>query len=325
MSSVANPTGGTAVAPVQRAVGLALIWRSLRKQPTAIFGMIVAGLMVLFAALAPVLEPYDPIKSMLDQDVVDQYGRPPYAPMVLKGVYEKWAPEKAKRLKWVPGHLLGTDRLGRDVLSRIIRGARISLVIGVLATTLSSAIGLVVGSLSGYFGGKIDAVLMRVADVILAFPFLILLSAIMAIVRKPSLTIVFVVLGTVGWAGISRLVRAQVLTTKERDFVAASRALGAGHGRVLFLHVLPNCISPVVIWFTMGIASAIMAEASLSFLGLGAEEGIPSWGRMIADGQDALTTAWWLSVFPGIVLAFVVLGFNLLGDALQDALNPRLK
>ncbi len=298
-------------------VGLRLVWRKISRRPTAVFGMVVAVAMVFAACFAEFIEPYDPLVPQLRERL-----HPPY---ILKPVYDQFSPETSKLMNWDSRYWFGTDRLGRDILSRIIRGARISLIIGVLATTLASFIGLLVGALSGYFGGRTDTLLMRLADIILAFPYIILLSAIMAIVRKPELWVIFMVLGVVGWAGISRLVRAQVLVTKEMDYVAASRALGAGHARVLFLHVLPNCISPVVIWFTMGIASAIMAESSLSFLGLGVEQGTPSWGAMIADGFQDFTTAWWQTFFPGVALALAVLGFNLLGDALQDAINPRLK
>ncbi|MFH0794663.1 MAG: ABC transporter permease [bacterium] len=274
------------------------ILRRLGRDPTAMFGLALVVALVFVGVCAPLLAPQLP----MEQSLRDSLG----APMA-------------------KGHLLGTDQLGRDLLSRIIYGTRISLTLGVLVCTGATFIGVILGSFAGYFGRWADIVIMRAADIILAFPFLILAIAILAIFEEPSLKLVFVVVGVVSWAPIARLVRAQILVAKELDYVNAAVALGAGTPRVLFLHVLPNCIAPVIIWFTMGIAGAIMAEASLSFLGMGAEPGVPSWGSMINEGFSYMRREWWLTVFPGVALALTVLGFNLLGDGLQDAMNPRLK
>jgi len=274
------------------------VLRRLGRDPTAMFGLVLVIALVFVGLFAPLLAPTGP----MEQSLRDSLG----APMA-------------------GGHLLGTDQLGRDLLSRIIYGTRISLTLGVLVCTVASLIGVILGSLAGYYGRWMDVVIMRAADIILAFPFLILAVAILAIFEEPSLKLVFVVLGVVSWAPIARLVRAQILVAKELDYVNAAVVLGAGAPRVLFFHVLPNCIAPVIIWFTLGIAGAIMAEASLSFLGLGAEPGVPSWGSMINEGFSYMRHQWWLTVFPGVALALTVLGFNLLGDGLQDAMNPRLK
>jgi peptide/nickel transport system permease protein len=298
--------------PVGSRSALQMLVRNMSRDKNTIFGGVLVVVVVFLAIAGPWIAPLPP----LDQNL--RYARKAPGTQATIDVVNDGITSKRQVT-----FLLGTDHLGRDILSRVVAGARISLLVGVFATTLASLIGLILGSISGYFGGIWDTLIMRFADIILSFPFLILAIAVLAIVKEPSLFAVFLVLGCVGWAGISRLVRAQVLVTKELDFVKAARSLGASHRRILFRHVLPNCIAPVVIWFTMGIAGSIMAEASLSFLGLGAPPGTPSWGSMISDGQKYLRSCWWMAVFPGIMLALTVLGFNLLGDSLQDALDPR--
>jgi ABC-type dipeptide/oligopeptide/nickel transport system permease subunit len=221
-------------------------------------------------------------------------------------------------------HWLGTDAQGRDVWSRLVYGARVSLLVGLASQGIALSIGVVLGLVAGYRGKWTDEVVMRLADVTLAFPTLLLLIA-MAAAFEPSLTVVCVVIGVVGWAGMARLVRGQVLVVRELEYVQAMRALGAADLRILFRHVLPNVVAPVVIAGTLGIAGAIMAEAALSFLGLGVQPPTPSWGAMIADGRDLsqLRNAPWTSLAPGLAIGLAVLGFNLLGDALRDALDPR--
>jgi ABC-type dipeptide/oligopeptide/nickel transport system permease subunit len=221
-------------------------------------------------------------------------------------------------------HWLGTDAQGRDVWSRLLYGTRVSLLVGIASQGLALSIGMVLGLMAGYRGRWTDEVIMRLADVTLAFPSLLLLIA-MAAAFEPSLTVVCVVIGVVGWAGMARLVRGQVLVVRELEYVQAMRALGARDGRIVWRHVLPNVIAPVVIAATLGIAGAIMAEAALSFLGLGVQPPTPSWGAMIADGRDLaqLRGAPWTSLAPGLAIGTAVLGFNLLGDALRDALDPR--
>lgn len=268
----------------------------LRADRRAWFGVGVVSLFVLTAIFAPVLASFDPIHIDLNATL------------------------RSPSLT----HWLGTDAQGRDVWARLIYGTRVSLLVGLASQGLSLSLGIVLGLLSGYRGRWTDDFIMRLADVTLAFPSLLLLIA-MAAAFEPSLTVVCVVIGVVGWAGMARLVRGQVLVVRELEYVQAMRALGARDRRILTRHVLPNIIAPVVIAATLGIAGAIMAEAALSFLGLGVQPPTPSWGSMIADGRDLsqLRNAPWTSLSPGLAIGFAVLGFNLLGDALRDALDPR--
>jgi len=258
-------------------------------------GVGLVGLVVLAALLAPWLAPFDPTTG----DLRNAY---------LLG----------------PGgrYLLGTDAQGRDVLSRVLYGARLSLSVGLISQAVAAALGVSLGLLSGYYGRWVDAVVMRLADVTLAFPTLLLLIAVAAAV-SPSLPMVFVVIGAVGWAGMARLVRSQVLVLKGSDYVLAARALGAPDQRVLLRHLLPNVRNQVIIAATLGIAGAIMAEAALSFVGLGAQPPTPSWGAMVADGRDLLRVAPWVSFAPGLAIGLAVLGFNLVGDGLREAFDPR--
>jgi ABC-type dipeptide/oligopeptide/nickel transport system permease subunit len=221
-------------------------------------------------------------------------------------------------------HWLGTDIQGRDIWSRMVYGARVSLTVGLISQSIALVLGVTMGLLAGFYGRWVDEIVMRLADVTLAFPTLLLLIAMVAALQ-PSETVVFATIGFVGWAGMARIVRGQVLVVRQLEYVQAIRALGAGDMRIMLQHVLPNVIAPVVIAATLGVAGAIMAEAALSFLGLGVPPPAPSWGSMIADGRDLdqLRRAPWTSVFPGMAIGAAVLGFNLLGDALRDALDPR--
>ena len=268
----------------------------LRRDARAWFGISVIVLLVLLAILAPLVAHQDPLRI----DLVHQLQGP------------SWK------------HWLGTDIQGRDVWARLVYGARISLSAGIVSQAIALTLGLTLGLAAGYYGHWVDELVMRLADVTLAFPTLLLLIA-MAAALQPSIGVVFVTIGIVGWAGMARLVRGQVLVVRQLEFVQASRALGSRDVRVVVKHVLPNVVAPVLIAATLGIAAAIMAEASLSFLGLGVQPPTPSWGSMIADGRDLnqLRNAPWTSLSPGLAIGAAVLGFNLLGDALRDALDPR--
>jgi ABC-type dipeptide/oligopeptide/nickel transport system permease subunit len=272
------------------------LWNALRHRRLAMAGGLVILLLVVVGIAGPWIAPYDP----LDQDLSKSLQSP------------SWA------------HWFGTDSFGRDILSRVLYGARISLLVGIVSQGIAFSLGVAMGLVSGYYGGKIDALIMRLADVTLAFPTLLLLIAITA-AFQPGLTVVFVAIGVVGWAGLARLVRSQTLVVRELDYVQAARALGMNDLRLLTRHVLPNTLAPAIIAVTLGMAGAILLEAALSFIGLGAQPPTPSWGSMISDGRDFLRTAPWISVFPGLAIGLVVLGFNLFGDGLRDAMDPRLR
>lgn len=260
-------------------------------------GVVLVALVVSAAAFAPWLAPHDPRIGDL---------------------------QNAYLLKPGGRFLLGTDTQGRDVLSRVLYGARLSLLVGAVSQTVAVSLGVVLGLVAGYYQRWVDAAVMRLADITLAFPTLLLLIAVAAAVR-PSLPVIFVVIGVVGWAGMARIVRSQVLVLKTAEYVVAARALGARDRRVLWRHLLPNVRAQVIIAATLGVAGAIMAEAALSFVGLGAQPPTPSWGAMVADGRDLLRVAPWVSFAPGIAIGVAVLGFNLVGDALREAFDPKVR
>ncbi|MDY0268402.1 ABC transporter permease [Trichloromonas sp.] len=219
---------------------------------------------------------------------------------------------------------LGTDDLGRDVLARILYGARISLLVGFVAVGIASLIGIVLGALAGYYGRWVDGLLMRFVDIMLCFPTFFLILAVIAFL-EPSIWNIMIIIGLTGWMGVARLVRAEFLSLRERDFVLAARALGASDGRLIFRHILPNALSPVLVSATLGVAGAILTESALSFLGIGVQPPTPSWGNMLIAGKQTLGTAWWLSAFPGLAILITVLGYNLLGEGIRDALDPRIR
>jgi peptide/nickel transport system permease protein len=263
----------------------------------AAVGAVLLVAAVLMAVLAPWLAPHDPAAVSL----ADRLQSP-----------------------LTSSHLFGTDGLGQDVLSRVIFGARVSLLVGFCAVAISGLIGVTLGLLSGFFGGWIDAVVMRVAEVQLAFPTIILYVAVMAVLG-PGLEKLIAVIGVVGWVQYARVERAMTLSIREQEYVQAARALGASSPWIMLRHVLPNTIGPLTVVASFGLASTIVIEASLSFLGLGVPPSVPSWGSMLADGRDYLRAAWWVATFPGLALTLCVLAVNLLGDWLRDEFDPLLK
>jgi peptide/nickel transport system permease protein len=277
--------------------------RRLAARRTALFGLLVMVVVVLTALAAPWVSPFDPI----EQDLGDLRLKPPG--------YR----DAGGRL-----HLLGTDHLGRDLLARVIYGARPALLVGFAAVAISGLLGMAAGLLSGYSGGRLDDVLMRLADIQLAFPFILLAIAVIGVLG-PSLQTIIIVIGVSSWVVYARIVRGAVLTLREREFVQAALALGGGDGRVLLRHILPNAFTPWLVVATLDMARVIVIESALSFLGLGVQPPTPTWGGMLADGRVYISTAWWLATFPGLAILITVLGINLFGDGLRDTLDPRLK
>jgi len=275
--------------------------RRLARRRTALFGLVVVALVLVAALGAPWLVAWDPI----EQDITHRLAPP-------------GSQDPAGRV-----HVLGTDHLGRDILARIVFGARPALMVGFAAVAISGLLGMGVGLLSGYFGGRIDDVFMRLADIQLAFPFILLAIAVIGVLG-PSLPVIIVVIGVSSWVVYARVVRSSVLSLREREFVQAALALGSRDGRVLLRHILPNALTPWLVVATADMARVIVIESALSFLGLGVQPPTPTWGGMLADGRVYISTAWWLATFPGLAILFTVLGINLFGDGLRDTLDPRL-
>ncbi len=269
--------------------------RMLRTPPT-VLGLFIVGALLICAIGAPWIAPYSPIKGDLNNDFL----KPPSI-----------------------AHPLGTDDLGRDILSRIIYGAQISLKIALLSECLGLALGTLIGLFTGYYGGVLDAVIMRLVDIFMAFPLLIIAIALVAALG-PGETNIFIALSLVIWPFVARLVRSQVLSLRESEYVSAAKLIGVGDLGIMFRHILPNILTPLVVYGTLGIANVILQEAALSFLGLGsADRSTPSWGRMLNDSREYMRSVPWMPVFPGLVILLAVLGFNLLGDGLRDALDVR--
>jgi peptide/nickel transport system permease protein len=258
-------------------------------------GGIVVLLLLAISLLAPLLTPYEP-------DALDAYQ------VLLAPSGQHW---------------FGTDELGRDVFTRVLYGARISLKVGFVSVGIAVLIGTLVGLLAGYYGRWLDSLLMRLVDIMLCFPTFFLILAVIAML-EPSIWYIMAVIGLTSWMGVARLVRAEVLSLRERDFVTAARALGASDRRIIFRHVLPNALAPVLVAATLGVAGAILTESALSFLGIGVQPPTPSWGNILTSGKDYIEFAWWLSLFPGLAILVTVLAYNLLGEGLRDALDPRL-
>ncbi len=272
-----------------------VFWGRLRRNRLAVFGAVIVAGMFILALIAPLVA-RDPGAI----DIAHRLQSP------------SWA------------YPMGTDDLGRDVLARILYGARISLLVGFVAVGIASFIGVILGALAGYYGRWVDGVIMRFVDLMLCFPTFFLILAVIAFL-EPSIWNIMIIIGLTSWMGVARLVRAEFLSLRERDFVHAAKALGAADTRVIFRHVLPNALSPVLVSATLGVAGAILTESALSFLGIGVQPPTPSWGNMLIAGKQTLGTAWWLSAFPGLAILITVLGYNLLGEGIRDAFDPRLQ
>jgi peptide/nickel transport system permease protein len=271
--------------------------RRILRRPSSRVALFVLGVIVLVGLLAPLLAPYNPLAQ---PDIVGLKDLPPSF-----------------------AHPFGTDPYSRDVLSRVIYGARLSLMIGVLATIVSLTVGVAYGAISGYAGGLLDAVMMRVLDAFLSIPRLLLLIGALAVLPRLSIGALVVFLGLTGWFGLSRIVRGQVLALKHAEFVTAAQALGASRRRILWRHLLPNLVSPIVVASTLGVAHVIVLEAGLSYLGIGVPVPLASWGNIIYDGADQPATLWWMSLFPGLFMVLTVMTLNILGEALRDTYERR--
>ena len=272
-----------------------LFWKRFSRNKLALAGGIIVAFLFFVAILAPFVSPYDP-------NDIDR-----------------------KHILEPPGiqHPLGTDDLGRDVLSRMIWGSQISLSVGFVAVGISVVMGMIFGSLSGYYGGWMDRIIMRFIDIMLSVPTFFLILAVIAFIGS-SIWNIMIIIGITSWMGVARLVRAEFLSLKEREYVLAARAVGASNMRIIFRHIMVNSLAPVLVSAVLGIAGAVLVESSLSFLGIGVQPPTPSWGNILTLGKDNMETAWWLSVFPGLAILITVLGYNLLGEGVRDALDPRL-
>jgi peptide/nickel transport system permease protein len=272
-----------------------VFWQRLCRNRLAVFGAVIVAGMFVLALIAPL--------AARDPGAID-------------------IAHRLQAPSWT--YPMGTDDLGRDVLARILYGARISLLVGFVAVGIATLIGVVLGALAGYYGRWVDGVIMRFVDLMLCFPTFFLILAVIAFL-EPSIWNIMIIIGLTSWMGVARLVRAEFLSLRERDFVQAAKALGAADMRVIFSHVLPNALSPVLVSATLGVAGAILTESALSFLGIGVQPPTPSWGNMLIAGKQTLGTAWWLSAFPGLAILITVLGYNLLGEGIRDAFDPRLQ
>lgn len=272
-----------------------IFWCNFTKNRLALLGAAVVIVLFAVSIFASFLSSYSP-----DQIDVSQILNPPSR-----------------------AHIFGTDELGRDVFTRVLYGSRISLKVGFVAVGIATLIGVILGSISGFYGKWVDSLVMRVVDIMLCFPSFFLILAVISIL-EPSIYNIMIVIGVTGWMGVARLVRAEFLSLKERDFVVAARAIGAGNLRVMFSHVLPNAMAPVLVSATLGVAAAVLTESALSFLGIGVQPPTPSWGNILTEGKDNIEIAWWLSLFPGFAILITVLSYNLLGEGIRDSLDPRL-
>ncbi|MCX7794137.1 MAG: ABC transporter permease [Thermodesulfovibrionales bacterium] len=272
------------------------IIENFRNNPVSLAALLIIILLLAVALFAPYIAPYSPTEIDVDNVL---------SPPSLK-------------------HPFGTDELGRDVLSRMIYGVRVSLSVGFVAVSIAVFTGMIVGALAGYYGGRVDSILMRFVDIMLTFPTIFLILAVVIIVEQ-SIWTIMIIIGLTGWMDVARLVRAEFLTLREREFVLAARALGLNNIRIIFRHILPNSLAPVFVAAVFGIAGAILTESALSFLGFGIRPPEPSWGNILSSGKDHIEVAWWLSFFPGLAIFITTLSYNLVGETLRDSLDPRLR
>lgn len=272
-----------------------VFWQRFKYNRMAVCGGVVVLLLMVAALSAPLIAPYEP------------------------GAINAWQVLSPPSMQ----HWFGTDELGRDVFSRILYGSRISLQVGFVAVGIAVLIGTCVGLFSGYYSGIVDGLLMRLVDIMLCFPAFFLILAVITFL-EPSIWYIMMVIGLTSWMGVARLVRAETLSIREMDYITAARCIGCSNGRIIFRHVLPNAISPVLVSATLGVAGAILTESALSFLGIGVQPPTPSWGNILTSGKDYIEFAWWLSLFPGMAILVTVLAYNLLGEGIRDALDPRV-
>jgi peptide/nickel transport system permease protein len=273
-----------------------IFWPRLKRNHLALAGGAVVVALFIVSLLAPLISPYDP------------------------SAINAWRVLSPPSLQ----HWFGTDELGRDVLSRVLFGARISLKVGFVAVGIAVLIGTTVGLISGYYSGLVDTVMMRLVDIMLCFPAFFLILAVITFL-EPSIWYIMIIIGLTGWMGVARLVRAETLSIREMEYILAARCIGCSNTRIIFRHILPNAISPVLVAATLGVAGAILTESALSFLGIGVQPPTPSWGNILTSGKDYIEFAWWLSLFPGLAILVTVLAYNLLGEGIRDALDPRVK
>jgi len=271
-------------------------WRRLKKNKLAMIGLGIIIFLIIVAIFAPLISPYNPIERIKEESSL--------------------SPGRA--------HLFGTDLLGRDIFSRVVYGSRISLEVGIIAVGISVAIGLFFGALAGYFGNVPDVVIMRMADIFFAFPYILGAIAIMTVLG-PGLMNIFIAIGILGWASFARIFRGSILSIKNKEYIEAARALGASNFRIIIKHIFPNAFAPIIVYATMNVGTAIIVEAALSFLGLGVQPPTPAWGKMLSESLNYIDIAPWMMFFPGLAIVITVLGFVLLGDGLRDAFDPRLK
>lgn len=271
-----------------------VLFRAVLRNPLSLSGLIIIATITLVALLAPFISPYDPNAIHVKE-------------ILLGPSYKHW---------------MGTDGLGRDVLSRMMAGARISLLVGIVSVGIATAIGVVLGAIAGFYRGWVDAFIMRSVDIMLSIPTFFLILAVIAFL-SPSIWNIMIVIGLTSWMGVTRLVRAEFLSLRNREFVLAASTLGAKDFRLIFTHLLPNSLTPIIVSSVLGVASAVLVESGLSFLGLGVQAPQASWGNILTDGKEYIEFAWWLSLFPGFAILITVLGYNLLGEGLRDALDPK--